>query len=109
MLLILRSAAWKLRSANTLLRVGAVSNGDNKEESGDWRREGFGIYDCNSRGEAEGQNVCYLLLRPWSLCGLVCVYLDTESLAGTSGSLGLDLWRGAYEQTKLTEQGRQRG
>ena len=38
MLLILRLASSKLRSANTLLRVDAVSNGHNKEGSGDGRR-----------------------------------------------------------------------
>lgn len=106
MLLILRSAALKLRSANTLLRVDAVSNGHNKEET-----ENSLWYATATVEEKKGTQV-YLLSRPWSLCGLVlcvCIWMPSRSLSlWTSGSPGLDgsLAEGPYEQTKLTEQGR---
>lgn len=108
MLLILRSAALKLRSASTLLRVDAVSNGHNKEgtEKSLWHATAT----VEEEEKKKGTQV-YLLSRPWSLCGLVlcvCIWMPSRSLSLDVGSPGLDgsVAEGPYEQTKLTEQGR---
>lgn len=108
MLLILHSGASKLRSANTPLRVNAVSNGHNTTKRGQIWRQGkthAAMYDmvwaCDGGGGGGAQ--CYLLLRPWSLwvSMYMCIWMPSRSL---------DLWIavGSYEQTKQTEQGRWR-
>lgn len=98
MLLILRSAALKLRSANTLLRVDAVSNGHNKEET-----ENSLWYATATVEEKKGTQV-YLLSRPWSLCGLVlcvCIWMPSRSL---SGRLDLQDWMDLLQRGPMSKQ-----
>lgn len=102
MLLILRSAALKLRSASTLLRVDAVSNGHNKEETEKSLWHATATVEEEKR--KKGTQV-YLLSRPWSLCGLVlcvCIWMPSRSLS--LWMLDLQDWMDLLQRGPMSKQ-----